>query len=38
MSLLKLPFPPNVADQLRAWNDGRATPEELLDLELDVPA
>jgi hypothetical protein len=34
VSLLKLPFPPAVARKLRAWNDGRATPEELLDLGL----
>jgi len=34
VSLLKLPFPPAVARRLRAWNDGRATAEELLDLGL----
>jgi len=34
VSLLKLPFPPAVARKLRAWNAGRATPEELLDLGL----
>jgi hypothetical protein len=34
VSLLRLPFPPAVARKLRAWNEGLATPEELLDLGL----
>src|SRR5262249_51269643 len=36
VSLLALPFPPEVAEKLHAWKDGRATPDELLDLA--VPA